>query len=197
MKKHIVMTLISGILCGGMLCAETNNEFDPKNNQELTPEQIMRLTFDLAAYKNIIKAEKEARESSAYKKSLARFEASLKNLTQTYTKEIASRLTQQERDIINDILADARQMTQTLKEDMVKIAHENGDQAIKDQLLQDLQTKFTEQGKILAFKMMPFGVVTQEEERNNSEDLDKNVQDALSSIISFLDSLMTTIKKGK
>ncbi len=196
MQKHIVMTLVSGILLSGALYADPQNEFDPKNNQELTPEQIMRLTFDLAAYKNIIKAEKEARESSAYKKSLAKFEASLKNLMQTYTKEVAARLTQQERDIINDILADARQMTQTFKEDMVKIDSENSDQAVKEQLLQDLQNKFIEQGKLLAFKIMPFGVVVQEEETSNPQDAGKNLQDVLSSIISFIDSLMATMKKG-
>lgn len=197
MQKHIVMTLVSGILLSGALYADPQNEFDPKNNQELTPEQIMRLTFDLAAYKNIIKAEKEARESSAYKKSLAKFEASLKNLMQTYTKEVAARLTQQERDIINDILADACQMTQTFKEDMVKIDSENSDQAVKEQLLQDLQNKFIEQGKLLAFKIMPFGVVVQEEETNNPQDAGKNLQDVLSSIISFIDSLMATMKKGE
>jgi hypothetical protein len=196
MQKHIVMTLVSGILLSGALYADPQNEFDPKNNQELTPEQIIRLTFDLAAYKNIIKAEKEARESSAYKKSLAKFEASLKNLMQTYTKEVAARLTQQERDLINDILADARQMTQTFKEDMVKIDSENSDQAVKEQLLQDLQNKFIEQGKLLAFKIMPFGVVVQEEETNNPQDAGKNLQDVLSSIISFIDSLMATMKKG-
>lgn len=197
MQKHIVMTLVSGILLSGALYADQQNEFDPQNNQELTPEQIMRLTFDLAAYKNIIKAEKEARESSAYKKSLAKFEASLKNLMQTYTKEVAARLTQQERDIINDILADARQMTQTFKEDMVKIDSENSDQAVKEQLLQDLQNKFIEQGKLLAFKIMPFGVVVQEEETSNPQDAGKNLQDVLSSIISFIDSLMATMKKGE
>ena len=197
MQKHIVMTLVSGILLSGALYADPQNEFDPKNNQELTPEQIMRLTFDLAAYKNIIKAEKEARESSAYKKSLAKFEASLKNLMQTYTKEVAARLTQQERDLINDILADARQMTQTFKEDMVKIDSENSDQAVKEQLLQDLQNKFIEQGKLLAFKIMPFGVVVQEEETSNPQDAGKNLQDVLSSIISFIDSLMATMKKGE
>ncbi len=197
MQKHIVMTLVSGILLSGALYADPQNEFDPKNNQELTPEQIMRLTFDLAAYKNIIKAEKEARESSAYKKSLAKFEASLKNLMQTYTKEVAARLTQQERDIINDILADACQMTQTFKEDMVKIDSENSDQAVKEQLLQDLQNKFIEQGKLLAFKIMPFGVVVQEEETSNPQDAGKNLQDVLSSIISFIDSLMATMKKGE
>jgi hypothetical protein len=197
MQKHIVMTLVSGILLSGALYADPQNEFDPKNNQELTPEQIMRLTFDLAAYKNIIKAEKEARESSAYKKSLAKFEASLKNLMQTYTKEVAARLTQQERDLINDILADARQMTQTFKEDMVKIDSENSDQAVKDQLLQDLQNKVIEQGKLLAFKIMPFGVVVQEEETSNPQDAGKNLQDVLSSIISFIDSLMATMKKGE
>jgi hypothetical protein len=197
MQKHIVMTLVSGILLSGALYADPQNEFDPKNNQELTPEQIMRLTFDLAAYKNIIKAEKEARESSAYKKSLAKFEASLKNLMQTYTKEVAARLTQQERDIINDILADARQITQTFKEDMVKIDSENSDQAVKEQLLQDLQNKFIEQGKLLAFKIMPFGVVVQEEETSNPQDAGKNLQDVLSSIISFIDSLMATMKKGE
>jgi hypothetical protein len=196
MQKHIVMTLVSGMLLSGALYADPQNEFDPKNNQELTPEQIIRLTFDLAAYKNIIKAEKEARESSAYKKSLAKFEASLKNLMQTYTKEVAARLTQQERDLINDILADARQMTQTFKEDMVKIDSENSDQAVKEQLLQDLQNKFIEQGKLLAFKIMPFGVVVQEEETNNPQDAGKNLQDVLSSIISFIDSLMATMKKG-
>ena len=197
MQKYIFRAILSVSLCGGMVYADTNQEFDPKNNQELTPEQIMQLTFDLAAYKNIMKAEKEARESSAYKKSLARFEASLKNLTQTYTKEIASRLTPQEREIINDILTDARQMAQMLKEDMVRIANDNGDQAVKEQLLQDLQAKFSEQGKILAFKLMPFAIVTQEEEIDNPENFDKNIQDTLSSVISFIDSLMATIKKGK
>jgi len=197
MQKYIFRAILSVSLCGGMVYADTNQEFDQKNNQELTPEQIMQLTFDLAAYKNIMKAEKDARESSAYKKSLARFEASLKNLTQTYTKEIASRLTPQEREIINDILTDARQMAQMLKEDMVRIANDNGDQAVKEQLLQDLQAKFSEQGKILAFKLMPFAIVTQEEEIDNPENFDKNIQDTLSSVISFIDSLMATIKKGK
>ena len=111
MNKKLFVVM-AGLMTQSMLfCADPKNLFD-FSEQEISPEQLMRF----AAYKNIMKAGKDAQESAVYKKSLEKFSASFNDLMQTYAQEVAARLNEEEKDIAYGILADVKDMVNLVKE---------------------------------------------------------------------------------
>jgi hypothetical protein len=198
MQKHMFMfmLLISGtLLCSGLYAGSDDNA-------QLTPEQMMRLTFDIAAYKNIIKAASEASQSPAYREKLEKFKQSLEALVQTYAREFNARITHQEREVIGDILKDARQAVQMLKEELEQLDEyettgaSEEDYALRERVLQDTRAKINEQIRVIAFKTAPFALAAEELSENSDkrDTLVKDTKKSFSSLISFIDSIIEMIK---
>lgn len=199
MKKQLLLVITSSLVMHAALFG-----MDPKKqidvteqaNAEIAPEQMTHLALNLTAYKNIVQASKDAAECAAYKKSVEQFTASLNNLVQTYTQELAVRLNQDEQAVLKDILANVKDMANIIKVEVVRINDASIDQTTKNQRIADLNAKMVEQYQQLAYKMMPFGIVAQEQ-KINPEEMDKNFDEVLTKVISYLNSLSDSMKPSK
>ena len=191
MNKKLFVVM-AGLMTQSMLfCADPKNLFD-FSEQEISPEQLMRF----AAYKNIMKAGKDAQESAVYKKSLEKFSASFNDLMQTYAQEVAARLNEEEKDIAYGILADVKDMVNLVKEAVPLLNDPMIDSSTKEQIAVEFQNKLVEQYIQLTEKVAPFGQIIQEESANPQE-FDKNFNTMMNKVNSFLDSFLDTLKKNK
>ena len=191
MNKKLFVVM-AGLMTQSMLfCADPKNLFD-FSEQEISPEQLMRF----AAYKNIMKAGKDAQESAVYKKSLEKFSASFNDLMQTYAQEVAARLNEEEKDIAYGILADVKDMVNLVKEAVPLLNDPMIDSSTKEQIAVEFQNKLVEQYIQLTEKVAPFGQIIQEESANPQE-FDKNFNTLMNKVNSFLDSFLDTLKKNK
>ena len=191
MNKKLFVVM-AGLMTQSMLfCADPKNLFD-FSEQEISTEQMMRF----AAYKNIMKAGKDAQESAVYKKSLEKFSASFNDLMQTYAQEVAARLNEEEKDIAYGILADVKDMVNLVKEAVPLLNDPMIDSSTKEQIAVEFQNKLVEQYIQLTEKVAPFGQIIQEESANPQE-FDKNFNTMMNKVNSFLDSFLDTLKKNK
>ena len=197
MAKQLFFVVVSCLVVhSAMLYAGGAEQFDltGQANAEISPDEMMHAMFDLAAYKNIVCASKDAIECEVYKKSLKHFSASFNNLVQVYTRELASKLNAEEKAVINDVLTSVKDFANLIKLEVPRISDPSIDQATRDQRAADFNSKFIEQCQQMALKMMPFGLVVQEQKIDPKE-LDKNFNIVLSQVVSFLDSLTETFHK--
>lgn len=199
MKKQLFFVVVSGFMIySDMFCTDPKKQIDlsEQANAEISPEQMMRVTFDLTAYKNIMQAGKDAQECTAYKKSLEQFSASYKNLVQIYTSEVSGRLNEEEKTVLTDILDNVKEMTNLFKVALPQINDGTIDQATKEQRAIELNNRLLEQYEQLMIKVAPFGLVAQQQ-KINPEEVAKNLDEVITEVISFLDSLSLTIKQTK
>ena len=87
-------------------------------------------------------------------------------------------------------------MANIIKVEVVRINDASIDQTTKNQRIADLNAKMVEQYQQLAYKMMPFGIVAQEH-KINPEEMDKNFDEVLTKVISYLNSLSDSMKPSK
>lgn len=199
MTKQLVFVFVSGfVIHSALFCIDPEKQVDltEQANAEISPEQMMHVTLDLTAYKNIVKASKDTAECAAYKKSVEQFSVSFNNLIQTYTQELAVRLNGEEQVILKDILAQVNDMANLIKVEVPRINEASIDQTTKDQRVADLYSKLAAQYQQLVYKIMPFGIVASED-KVNPEELDKNADEVLTKVIAFIDSLTDTLKQNK
>lgn len=196
MKNNLYFIFVSGLVIHGCMCCqepEYKVDLTSEANQCLTPEQMMHFSVDLAAYKNIMQAAMEARKSEAYKKSLEQFSLSFNNLLATYTQELASRLNNEEKAIISDLLTNIKDVANFIKAEMPRIIDTSIDQATKEQRTVELNTKILEYYQQLVLKVMPLGVAAQDH-KASPEEVGKNLDEALSQMTSVIGSLLTLLK---
>ena len=103
MKNQLLLVVASSLVMHAALFGmdpKKQTEVTEPANTEISPEQMTHLALNLTAYKNIVQAGKDAAECAAYKKSVEQFTASLNNLVQTYTQELAVRLNGEEQSCL-------------------------------------------------------------------------------------------------
>ena len=167
-----------------MFCIDNENQFDltEQANADISLDQMMYALASLPAYKNIVQAGAKASESAAYKKSYDNFLASYKNLLQTYTKEVAVRLNSEEKEVVKDLLSNVKDVVTFIKDEARQVRDSSIDQATREQRLEDLKNKLTEQFQQLTFKSMPLGLAIKDyldvqEQKANPEEVEKKLNE--------------------
>lgn len=199
MHKSIYLAVASGFMMSSfLLCDDPVKKINltGQAQAEISSEQMFRLTSELAAYQNIMKAAKEAQETAAYKKSLKQFKASFNNLFQTYANELAYKLNADEKAILNDIFADVKDMANLIKVEGPRITCSSIDQETREQLAAELNDKLVDRYQQLVCKVSPFSLVAQEQTVQPA-DFDKNLDEFLSEVLSFMNLFTDAMKKSK
>lgn len=200
MKKQLYVVVIAGLMLQArVLCLSPRDGLSGQSGEALTFEQMVRASCNMQACRNIIQAAKSAGESTACKKSLAQLSAALNNHINTCTKEFSSRLNEEEKAIVFDIIMHIKDMLNFVTVRVSKINDKSLDQEAKKQLEIELTRYTTEQIQQLAIKVMPFGLVVKDEqvvqEPVKQEDVEKKLDEALAFMNSFFDSILSKFKK--
>jgi thiamine kinase-like enzyme len=191
MNKPRCVVLAAGFMVAPVLfCGEPQKNID--FTQQLESSQMLAFVAELGAYKNIVKAAKEAQESAAYRKSLKTLIQSFNNCVQTFSRECAKKLNPEEKEILKGILADVKNIATILKNEMPRVNDANIDQVARDLRDEELKAKVGECYQQLMSKIMPFSLVLQGQ---RTEEVEKEVTEFFNRAISFFNTVMEPLNK--
>jgi hypothetical protein len=138
-------------------------------------------------HKNIIKAAGETLKTSAVRSSLDKF-------TKTFAHELASKLNNEERNILNDIFGNMKEMLTLAKEENNNINNDTLDQPTKDQRTKEIRTKLIEQCHQLDNKISLFYLAAQDQsanQENSHKDTDEFFNHVMPLLNHFTHALST------